>query len=250
MDAAPAPSLRPAATRLVGCAARLVAMLAMGVTSVPAIAQFAGSLSVSSRALFRGRDVSDHRPAIEMELVHDGTGGFYLGGSVAAVATQDEGLKPLSVKVYAGFARQLPSGRVIDVGAVHGEYSDYSGIHGRGSYSEVHVGLVGGNVSGRIYFSPAYFRADAPTLYMEVEGHLPLAKDWSLLGHAGMLTHLRDQPDGGGRTVPDWRIGVRRRLGPVDLDIAWSGYREGGSRHHAYGDRKGSALAVAMIAGF
>lgn len=250
MDAAPAPWRRRVATNL-GCVARLAGLLcAIALTEVPAAAQFAGNLSVFSQSRFRGRAVSDHRPAMEVELVHDEDNGLYLGGVAAAVVTRDEGLKPLSVKGYAGFARRLPSGPVIDIGVVHGHYTDYSGIPGSGSYSEAHLGVIGRNISGRIYVSPAYFHAHQPTLYMETDGHLPLDQDWSLLGHLGVLAYLRDRPDGQARTAMDWRIGARRRLGSFDLEAAWTGYRERKPYYRAYGRGRDDALMAVLTFSF
>nr|WP_087575723.1 TorF family putative porin [Sphingomonas sp. CDS-1] len=208
---------RRAATR--GCALLLTAHL----FATPAAAQLGGSLTLSSQTRLRGQPISDHRPVAELEMVHDGDEGFYLGAAAALVATRDEGLKPLSFRPYAGFAKRLSDAATIDVGIVHNRYSSYSAINGGGSYTEAYVGIAGRHVSGRLYLSPAYFRRDAPTLYMELNGHLGLARNWTLVGHAGRLTFLKDRPDSYAGDATDWRLGLRRRLGRVDLDVAWTG---------------------------
>lgn len=189
----------------------------------------------------------------ELELVHDESSGFYIGGSAALVATRDEGIKPLSFRQYAGFARRLSSATALDVGIVHSGYTDYSGIADGGSYTEAYIGLTGRHVSGRLFLSPGYFRKDAPTLYAELDGNLDLARNWSLFAHAGRLTHLKNQPDYrtayGGGDATDWRVGLRRRLGAVDFDAAWTGYAQdrsvGGPRH-----RKDGALLIALAFAF
>lgn len=221
--------------------------------ATPAPAQWGGSLTLSSQARLRGQPISDHRPVAELELVHDESSGFYIGGSTALVATRDEGIKPLSFRQYAGFARRLSSATALDVGIVHSGYTDYSGIADGGSYTEAYVGLTGRHISGRLFLSPGYFRKDAPTLYAEVNGNLGLAPNWSLFAHAGRLTHLKDQPDYvatyGSANATDWRIGLRRRLGPVDLDVAWTGYvRDRSMDSPRY--RKDGALLIALAFAF
>ncbi|KKW90749.1 TorF family putative porin [Sphingobium chungbukense] len=215
----------------------------------PATAQLGGSLTLSSQARLRGQPIGDHRPVAELELVHDAAGGFYIGGSATLVATRDEGVKPLSFRQYAGFARHLSPATAIDVGMVHSGYTSYSGIAGGGSYTEAYVGMTGRHLSGRLYFSPGYFRKDEPTLYAELNGDLDLAPDWSLVAHAGRLTHLKAHADRGDRDATDWRIGLRRHLGPVDLDAAWTGHAQDRAAYGA-GDRSDGALVIALSCAF
>ncbi|WP_313801401.1 TorF family putative porin [Sphingobium sp.] len=238
------------AARSSACRAAFAAMfLAAGLTAFPAAAQWGGSLTLSSQARLRGQPVSDHRPVVALELVHDDPGGFYLGGSASVVASGDSGLQPLAFIQYAGFARRLPHGLVMDMGIVHGGYTEYSEIAEGGSYTEAYVGLIGPHLSGHLFLSPAYFHHDRPTLYAELEGHVDIARNTSLFAHAGLLAQLRGGADPTRGNVVDWRIGMRRRFGRIDAEAAWTGFTEdkGG---YARRDRKNGALVLAIAYAF
>ena len=212
--------------------------------TLPAAAQWSGSITLSSQARLRGMAVGDRQPVAELELVHDDPRGFYLGGSASLVASRDSGLQPLAFTQYAGFARRLPHDMVVDLGIVHSGYTEYSGIGNGGSYTEAYAGLIGPHLSGRLSLSPGYFRKDRPTLYAEVEGHADIARNGSIFAHAGLLTPLRDQPERYRNSVVDWRIGARHRFGRIDLEAAWTGYRRAGGDH----GRDGALIVAAALA--
>lgn len=122
----------------------------------------------------------------------------------------------------------------MDLGVVHNGYTGYSGISGGSSYSEAYLGVISRNLSGRVFLSPGYFRRHAPTLYAEVEGHADLNPNWLIFAHGGRLTYLGDYASASDRgDATDWRIGVRRRAGSIDLEAAWTGYAEEERPGHA-----------------
>lgn len=217
--------------------------------SAPAAAQLGGSVTLSSEARLRGRPISDHRPVARLELDHDSASGFYVGGSAAIVVTRDEGIRPFAYTQYAGFTHRVAGSTAIDAGLVHNGYSEYSGVAGGGSYTEAYVGLVGPQLSARLYLSPGYFRKDEPTLYMEVDGHVDIGRNGLLFAHVGRLTYLRDHPGRARAASTDWRIGLRRRLGTVDLEAAWTGYAHDEGYYGAR-IRTGSTMLVALAFGF
>lgn len=228
----------------------LCILAAVALPASPAAAQLGGSVSLISQARLRGQPVSDHRPVAELELFHDSGGGFYLGGSAALVASRDAGLQPFAFKQYAGFAHRLSPGATLDLGLVHNGYTNYSGIPGGGSYSEAFVGIIGRNLSSRLSVSPGYFRKDQPTLYAELDGHLDLARDWLISAHLGRLTYLDDGYSAASRgNAVDWRIGLRRRIGAVDLEAAWTGYAEDKRAYYPY-SRTDGALVIGLAFAF
>jgi len=225
------------------------ALFATALATGPAAAQLGGALTLSSQARLRGQQISGHRPAAELELFHDSDGGFYIGGSAAFVATHHGGLKALSFRQYAGFTRRLSSATAIEVGMVHNGYTEYSAIPGGGSYTEAYAGINGRHLSARVSLSPGYFRKGEPTLYAEMNGSLDLDPEWSLFAHSGRLTRLRNHSYRRGGDATDWRIGLRRRLGPVDLDAAWTGYVVDRPRYGGR-DRQDGALVIALAYAF
>lgn len=224
-------------------------LLAATIPLRPAAAQLGGNLTLSSEARLRGRPVSDHLPAAELQLLYDSADGFYLGGSAALAVTRDGDVQPLSYNGYAGLVRRISPSVALDLGVIHSGYTEYSSIAGGGSYTEAYVGLTGRHLSTRLFFSPGYFRPNEPTLYAEVNGNLDLGRDWALLIHAGRLTYLRDRPDRSHGATNDWRIGVRRQIGRVSLNAAWTGYDEEKGAYGASG-RNGNTLVAALSVDF
>jgi uncharacterized protein (TIGR02001 family) len=246
MTGAERPWRRETANDGVRAALLICTLAAATLPATPAAAQLGGSVSLSSQLQLRGQPISDHRPVAELEIVHDSASGFYLGGSAALVASRDAGLQPFAFKQYAGFARRLSPAVAIDLGVVHNGYTEYSSISGDGSYTEAYVGVTGRNLSGHIYLSPGYFRKDEPTLYMEIDGHADVARNLQLFAHAGRLAYLNDHRSAGDRgTTTDWRIGLRRHIGPVDLEAAWTGYVED-ARTYERNRRRDGALVISL----
>lgn len=250
MTTARLPSRRETAHDGVRAALLICTLAAAALPATPAAAQLGGSLSLSSQSRLRGQPISDHRPVAELELVHDSASGFYLGGSAALVASRDAGLQPFAFRQYAGFARRLSPAVAIDLGVVHNGYTEYSGVPGGGSYTEAYVGITGRNLSGHIYLSPGYFHKNEMTLYMEIDGHVDIAPNLQLFAHAGCLAYLSDHRSAGDRgTATDWRIGLRRHIGPVDLEAAWTGYLED-ARTYERDRRSDGALVISLAFAF
>ena len=214
----------------------------------PAAAQLGGSFTLSSEARLRGRPISEHKPVAAMDLQHDAANGFYMGASAALVAIRSGGIQPLYFTPYAGFARRISSSATLDLGIVHSRYGEYSGISGGRSYTEAYVEVAGRNVSARLFVSPAYFRRNQPTFYAEANGNLDLRHDWLLFGHLGRLIYLRDRP-GDSVGASDWRLGLRRQIGRVDVEVAWTGYVEA-RRFYGVPPRDGSAMVAALSYSF
>lgn len=249
MEFAPHLWQRPAGTSARPAIFALCILLATTIPLHSAAAQLSGSITLSSEARLRGRAVSEHRPVAELQLLHDSVSGLYLGGSAGLVATHDAGLQPLSFTGYAGLVRRISPSAALDVGFVHSGYTEYSAISGGGSYSEAYVGMTSRHLSARLFLSPAYFRRNEPTLYAEVNGKVDLSRDWTLSAHVGRLTYLRDHPYRSHGAASDWRIGVRRQVGRVSLDAAWTGYIERKRSYDAPG-RNGNAMVAALSLAF
>lgn len=172
---------------------------------------------------FRGFSLSDGHPVAILELSYDAPDGLYAAASGTLVASSADGVRPLGLEVGGGYAKRLSAGLTIDVGAVHSEYSEYSGLTSYRSYSEAYVGVAGKLLSSRIAFSPRYLGGGA-TSYAEVDGHLPAPLDFMIEGHAGVLVPLYSHGYGGGSGRRfDWEVGLARPLGRFSLHAAVTG---------------------------
>jgi len=212
--------------------------------ATPAAAQVGVTVSAFTDARFRGYSLSAGHPAGFIDLSYDDAGGFYAALSVSAVA-DPEGPQPLGIQLNGGYAKQLPGEITLDTGIVHSEYARYSTRGRTNSYTEVYAGVSHKALSGRIFLSPHYFRANAWTLYGEVDGNFRLTSKLRATAHLGMLLPLHRPAGIYLRSEWDWRLGLTRKLGPMSLQLAWTG--AGPDRaSDPYRKRRGDAL----VAGF
>ncbi len=198
--------------------------LAILCCATPAVAQFAGSVSIQSDDRFRGRSLSEGRPVATLDLSYDMAAGFYLGGAVTAVATRHEGVRVLGFQENAGYAWKTKAGPVIDLGVANASYTEYYSGGASADYTEIYAGLIAGPIASHIHFSPNYFRHGVSTVYLETDGVARIAPRWRLNGHVGVLTQT------GGPLAPmsrrtryDWRLGIAHQLGRFSLQASWSG---------------------------
>lgn len=200
-----------------------------------ALAEVGGSIAVTSDDWFRGRSVSSGHPVVTLDVSYDDVSGVYLGGAVdAAIAPDSPDL--LSLRANLGYAWRLRSGVTLDAGLARSNYTRDYGGGSAAHYTEIYLGIVTDHVSAHVHYSPDYFRGGVSTLYAEVDATMQPATNWWLTGHAGALVHVAgaDSDDESGVGY-DWRLGIGKRIGAFDLQLAWSA----SGRTNDYYDRRG-----------
>ncbi|WP_019833524.1 TorF family putative porin [Sphingomonas sp. PR090111-T3T-6A] len=197
-------------------------LLAAG-AATPAAAQLGGTISFQTDDYFRGYSLSEGRPVATLDLAYDDASGLYLAGAATGVATRHSGVKLLGFSENIGFARKIGTGPVIDVGFTNTNYEEYYSGGTTADYREVYAGLITDHLAAHVHYSPHYFRGGVSTLYVDTDGVLRPFPFWRLTGHFGVLTQL-DGPRAPGEphTHYDWKLGAGRRLGPLDLQLAWT----------------------------
>lgn len=211
-----------------------------------AAGQIGAVVSIFSDERFRGVSVSDGRPVATLDLSYDAPHGLYGSLSGTLVATRDEGPRALSAIVNAGYAKQLRSGLIADVGIYHTRYTHYSGLSSGRSFTEVYAGLMGKAFGGRISVSPNYLGVARWTAHGEVDGHLDLSRNTFVEGEAGLLVplsksayqeHIHSQFDA--------RLGLARREGPVTFHASVSARTGADAVYGGHGhDRVGLVLGL------
>lgn len=253
---APAPAHPAAQVRCVGSslsavgkASGLCLAVALCCIAHPASAEVGGTASIFSDARFRGQSVSNGDPVATVDVTYDDLSGFYLAGSGDVVLTSSSP-ELLRVTANVGFARQLHSGLTVDGGLVRSEYSEQYSGGSRAHYTEIYAGVIVGPLSAHLHYSPDYFRPGTETAYADVAASISPAPGWRLDGHLGALVRLSGgYASDSRRTRYDWKLGIARRAGPFDLQIAWSG-RESGGRAYEPGSHGGSAVTFGAVYAF
>lgn len=234
----------PRAPDVRAAAAIVVALAGTGIAD-RARAQWNGEVAVTSDERWRGRSLSAGRPAATLSLGYDDRSGAYLDGAATVAALRD-GPDLVSYGIDAGYARRLNNGLVLDLGLTRREFRGAgSGASGSG-YTELYVGASGRSLAARVLYSPDYLRSGVHTVYGTLDGVVRPLSGWRLLGHAGLMTVVRQRPWGGMTgTQFDYSLGVARQIGKIDARLAWSGGLPG---KDYYGNRARSRQAVTVSA--
>jgi uncharacterized protein (TIGR02001 family) len=175
-----------------------------------AAAQWAFDARLVSDYVYRGFSLSAGRASVQASAGWDGPDGWYGGAQAAPVRLRYDDIR---VVLHGGRALRLAQDLSVDLGAsatVLLRDSHYN-------YGEFYVGIGGLRWSARASFSPRYFGSDAQSLYIELNGNLPLGRvgggTLSLFGHAGSLNWLSSDRS-------DERAAQSRHDG--ELGLAWT----------------------------
>ena len=218
-------------------------LLASGFAS-PAAAQIGADLSIESDERFRGRSLSAGQPVAALDLSYDHDSGLYAGGAATTVATKDDGPQLLSLQGYAGYARRLTRTMSLDLGVTTTHYTSYFSGDRAAGYTEAYVGVIAGPISAHLRYAPDYFSSHVSTLYGEIDGVLKPSDNWRLKGHFGALTEVRSPSNraGGGQHY-DWRVGVSRLIGHLDVHLSYDDAAPGGDYYDGR-PHKGGGVTV------
>lgn len=221
---APVPGIRTREWDARSTLVRAFVTIVLVAASRPAAAEVGAAVSVFSDAQFRGYSLSSGRPVGVADLSYDDPTGFYFAFSGSVVAISDQRLKPLKLQLSGGYARRLPRGFTVDVGAVHSSYSRYSSRSEANSYTELYAGLSRGAVTSRIYFSPHYFGPGWRTFYGELDATATPMRKLRLNGHVGMLVPIDYRTANSDRRPQyDWRLGIAREISRGTIHVIASG---------------------------
>lgn len=191
--------------------------------ATPAAAQVTGTVAVQNDYLMRGYSVSGGEPTATLNLYYDTPAGLYLNAS--AIGAIGDGTEPqfLGYIGNIGYAARVAPHLSLDAGVQRVQYSRYANrATSRAHYTDIYVGAFGRDLSARLHYSPDYLYAHSSTLYAEVDGGIEVAPKWRVDGHVGVLDYLDVPPccryyASFSRAAFDWRAGVSRSFGPVDV---------------------------------
>jgi len=240
--AAPRPPARGWAASSLGLQAVIAGLLLFAAS--PASAEVGAAVSVFSDARFRGYTLSSGHPVAVVDLSYDDPSGLYGAVSASAVASSGDGIQPLGLQLSGGYAKRLPGGVTIDIGAVHSSYTLYTSRGASTSYTEIYAGASRGFLTSRIYLSPHYFGHGTKAAYGELDATVSPLRRLRLSGHVGLLVPI-EYPGANhdDRAQYDWRLGVAREVGPATLHVIATG---GGPGHDYYGDRRHNRTALIL----
>jgi uncharacterized protein (TIGR02001 family) len=189
--------------------------------ATPARAQMGASLGLHSDFRYRGRSLSDERPAVSAAIAYDDESGLYAGGTVLAGEPKGEGVRLLRGVAYAGYAAKTSAGLSLDLGVSAYRVVDYrGGVKRSYEYAEIYGGLATEHLTVRAHYSPDYYGTGLETVYVDLSVSYRPAGGVRLFAHAGLLTYVSGRfhiPD-----RHDFSAGVAKSFGPVEVAATWT----------------------------
>jgi Bacterial protein of unknown function (Gcw_chp) len=218
-------------------------LLSLGLTfPVAAQAQLVGSATLESQYRWRGVDLSNGQPDLQLSLSYDHSSGLYGGVTGIAGETVRNGVQPLGLLTYAGYAVQAPDGLTWDAGVTESLLALYLPIRQSvlaadgttsfrratrvydAEYTEVYGGVSRGDLSAHLYISPDYLHQNLRTAYLDVAAATRPLSWLKLSGHVGALTPIQGSAwPSSERERFDLGVGAAWELRHGELQLAWSG---------------------------
>ena len=221
----------------------------MALLTASAHAEVGATLTFTSQDRFRGYSVSDGYPAATFSLSYDDAAGPYVEGSVMVAGNPSDGVERSRFEANVGYAVRVRNGPTLDAGIVHAEYTGYR-IYGREAvFTEIYSGIIAGNVSAHVHYSPNYFQRGVSTFYADVDGSAPLAPHFRLSAHYGMLFQIDGSREPAGTHLRDWRIGASGDVKSLTFEAALA---SGSNKRGFYGAVRngGTALILSVSTAF
>jgi len=228
---------------------RLLVGPALALVVTPARAEIGAALTIASQDRFRGYSVSDGYPATTLSVSYDDAAGPYVEGSIMIAGNPSDGVERSRFEGNAGYAVRIRNGPTLDAGIVHAEYTGYR-IYGREAvFTEIYAGLITGNLSAHVHYSPNYFQHGVSTFYADADVAVPLAPHFRLHAHYGMLFQLDGGREPAGTRLRDWRIGASADVKSLTFEAALA---SGSNKRGFYGAVRngGTALILSVSAAF
>jgi uncharacterized protein (TIGR02001 family) len=220
----PAPALKPAAGAF---------FLATLLAAPTALAQTSADLSIVSEYAMRGLSLGRH-PAVQLRVDHDFDGGWYAGAFASPITLYGRG-QGLMI-VYGGRALPLTTRLSWDAGVTRTVYLRDHEV----DYHEFYAGLTYDRVNARLSYSPAYYGSGS-TVYLDLNGGVPLGERVALALHAGVLHPLDAEYRWGAGDRVDLRATLAYDTGDWRLQAGWQAL--------AHGAVNGLPRARALFAG-
>ena len=206
----------------------------------PAFAQAAFSVAAESDFRFRGSSLSRERPVATAQVAYDHGSGLYANASATGVHREGHAAV-LNLLGNIGYARRLSPSVSVDAGLVHSRYRWGDLPNPSSERTEAYVGVAVTDFAARLSYSPHYFEEGMAMVYAELQGGFEPWPRWRVSAHGGVLTFLKG-PGVSGTSRSDWRIGLSRSFGAVEIHSALSGGGPDRGMHGATAITAGASL--------
>lgn len=193
--------------------------------------------------VFRGITRSNQDPAAQGGIdYYNRDHGLYAGvwASSAEFNRAGDDEASLETDFYGGFRQRFANGIGWDLGARYYYFPGQNADRGLGDLETAEVNgrldysfsraLFAPEVDVGVAYSPDYFGEDGDGVYLDSGVRLALPRAFDLFTRVGYLDVEGDRSNPAGYDYVDYQVGVSKRFGVFDFDLAWHDTNHGCDR--------------------
>ncbi len=183
-----------------------------------AASEFSGLATLTSEYIYRGLEMSDGDPALQLGLDYEHDTGFFVGVWASTIDIQTAmGSRDTELDYYAGFHYAAESPVTATVTLLRYSYPGQTGMHSY-DYNEV---LVGASWRERYSIELGYtsdlYGLDRTARHWELRSEWPVASAWVI----GATLGGNDMSDAGVSRYLHWDVGASARFSRLTFDLRW-----------------------------
>jgi len=183
-----------------------------------AASEFSGLATLTSDYIYRGLEMSDGDPALQLGLDYEHDTGFFIGVWASTIDIQTAmGSRDMELDYYAGFHYAAESPVTATVTLLRYSYPGQTGIHSY-DYNEVLVGASWRErYSVELGYTSDLYGLDRTARHWELRSAWPVASAWVISAALGG----NDMSDAGVSRYLHWDVGGSARFSRLTFDLRW-----------------------------
>ena len=185
---------------------------------IAAASEFSGVATLTSEYIYRGLEMSEGDPALQLGLDYEHDSGLFVGVWASTIDIRTAmGSRDTELDYYAGFHYAATSPLTATVTLLRYSYPGQTGMH-RYDYAEVLVNATWRDrYSMELGYTSNLYGLDRIGRHWELRTEWPVANAWVISAALGG----NDMSDASVSPYLHWNVGASTRLSRLTLDLRW-----------------------------
>ncbi len=212
---------------------------------IAAAAEFSGVATLTSEYIYRGLEMSDGDPALQLGLDFEHDTGLFIGAWASMIDIRSAmGSRDTELDYYAGFHYTAKSPLSASVTVLRYTYPGQTGSHSY-DYNEVLIGATWRErYSIEFGYSSNLYGLERIARHWELRSEWPVANAWVI----GASLGGNDMSDAGISRYLHWDVGASARFSRLTVDLRW--YDNEKLDGFAAASSAGSQIVLSLSAAF